>query len=237
MILRRAVSGRAQLDRDIVDALQLAVHPVADLDAVLARLDVDVAGAHLDGFGEDLVDQADDGAHLGLGDAAFGLGGVPLDLAQGLGHQAGGDVAVVARDRGAVQLLDGPHQALFARQHRLDAHLGDVADHVDGVNVARVAHGEEQAVGPDAHRQQHVGAAQVAGHQHQRLRGRRVVLQVPGVDALLHGAGLQQALLGDEAELDQDLAERLGARRCCSSACASCSAVSSRWVTSSSPSR
>ena len=110
----------------------------------------------------------------------------------------------------AEQLLDRPQQPLLARQHRLDAHLGDVADHVNGVNVGGVAHGEEQAVGLDAHREQQVGAAQVGGHQHQRLRGGRVVLEVPGVDALLHGAGLQQALLGDVAQLDQDLADGLG---------------------------
>ena len=179
-----------------------AVHAVAYAELLLERLDMDIAGALLDGLGDHGVDQADDRRLAG-------------HVAQVL--EIGGGLFVIALARGdlalglAVMLLQGVQDLRFGSQRGANFQSGERAHRRDGLEIQRIGHrqrqrGIGQGQGKDA------ALAQKALRETLDFggRGRRLVHRHDG-NAELVGKRRQHVALGDQAHIDQDLAELLAA--------------------------
>jgi hypothetical protein len=146
--------------RQVDDLVEVAVHPVADAEARLVGLEMDVARAPLDGVDEGLVDELDDrglfspvlrvsedvGFLLVLDDvdpAVVGQGDVLDELL---------DPDGVGRP---IVLVDGVDDAGFRGDDGLDREPRPETDVLDDLEVGRVDHGQGQE-GPDP----------VDGHDH-----------------------------------------------------------------------
>ena len=204
--LDAADHGGLQLLGRGFDVVQDAVDPVAHLQVLLERLDVNVARPRLDRLGDDQVDEPDDG---GLRGQVFQLFDI-LDLVR-----EALDVAVVdALDDAAqraggrpVQLLEDVHDLALGPEHRLEPVAGRLPHRVDGRVIERVGHRERQQV------------------VFQRDRHELALLHEPvGQDVFQHGDGWifgpchrrysevlrddrQAVLLGDVPKVDQELAD------------------------------
>ena len=150
--------------------LQQAVDAVADAEAVLLRLDVDVAGPLVGRLDEDLVDQLDDRRFLGLlGQlAVVGLDVFEqLDLVLG---RAPATSAVTVSPPTPKCVLDEPGDLARAGQHRLDVQAGERLQLVEGVDVERVAGGDDERAVVPGERHQVAAVDQLQRHAGERLR-------------------------------------------------------------------
>ena len=162
---------------------------------------------------QDGVDQADGGgaglvvpqlvggkgAVRGVLGVAVG-GGLPLHVGDGLG-----------RALAAVEDLDGVLHAGAGGHHGHDPVLGGQAGLLDGVEVQRVAHGQEELIlhHPDGHHLVLLGDG--LWHHLGHLGGDGGLGQVDELDTQLHLKHFDQLLLGDHAAVDQHRADaRLG---------------------------
>jgi len=139
---------------------ELPVDAQAQVQGGFVGADVDVAGAFVDGLGDDLVDGGDDRLFAGC------------EVDKGLAGRLGGGLGVLAGH--GVGAVDEAFELACLAQHWLDLAAEQRAELVDGVQVQRVGHAD----GCDI-----VGDEQ--GHDLQRL-GHRLgdlvgVLQVDGV--------------------------------------------------------
>ena len=182
-----------------------AVDPVADAQEADFRLKVDVGGLALHSIGQQRVDQPDDRLAVfvrrRLQPAKVDFPG--LDLVQD----------AVNRQFIAIGLVDGAINFGFAGEQRvdLDVVVGQPANLVERNNVIDVGQGDGQALmfGIVIERQQMVALGQFAWHQGQR---RGVNDRVGKVDTLLakaFGKRVAQGGFRNEAERNQQLADRL----------------------------
>src|SRR5439155_7120987 len=111
----------------------------------------------------------------------------------------GGLLRVVLLQR----LLDG----LLAGDDDLDVVAGEELDVVDGVDVRRVAHRQDQRGAGAVHRNALVLLRHVLGHQPDDLGVDVEFLQVDGGDAVLLGEEVRELGLLDEAELGEVVAD------------------------------
>ncbi|MBV6475117.1 MAG: hypothetical protein MOGDAGHF_00629 [Rhodocyclaceae bacterium] len=187
------------------DLTQQAVDAVADAQEVLLRLEVHVGGIALDGIGEDGVDQA----HHRLAVLVAGGGeAAPVDL-------AGLDLVQDAVDRQlvAIVLIDGAGDLRLAGQHRVDLQIvvGQCAQLVQRDDVVHVGDGHRHAV-PGAvvvEWQQAVALGEFLRHQAQRAGVDDGAGEVDAFLAEAFAERVAQRRLGDEAQADQQLADRL----------------------------
>ena len=204
------------------DLVQHAVDPVADPQAVLGRLDVDVAGPVLDGLGDEHVDVLDD---RGVLDDLADLGELVL---------ASRPCVIALRDVvhvgvGAAEPLDRGEQVVAGGHDGPRLPPGDLPDVVQGEDVAGVGHRERRAcllVVADG--QDGVPARDGGSRTGDGGRVDRVLGQVDEVQADLARERCDELGLGDVAHVDEHAAERLPARSCSSQASSSCSASTSR---------
>ena len=124
-----------------------AVDPVADADAILERLDVDVAGPQLHRFGDDQIDELH---HRRVGVVFLLLVGRLLDgrlgevdggVGEFLEHRIG-RLAVA----GTVMAVDRLDDLLARGQRKLDVAVEDEAELVLGVDVGRIGAGDAERV-------------------------------------------------------------------------------------------
>ena len=113
-----------------------AVDAEAHAQLVAVGLEVDVRGALLDGLGDDLVDEPDDRRVVGGLAQVDDLGRAVVLLVV---VEVGGDDVVEAR-----QARDEAEDVLAARDRRADLLAGQQRDVVDGEDVGRVGHRDEQ---------------------------------------------------------------------------------------------
>ncbi len=168
---------------------------------MLARLDMDVGRAHLDGAGDELVGEADDRR------AACEIL-QPLDIVLRVGGRRG----AVGFDRPARDGVEPLMRRVDVGQSgdaRLDALLGAQLDGADRHLVERIGHREGDRLRPVGERQ-HLGMAQEIAAQHLLQRG--LLGKLGGVgdgDAEPLGQRLGHLALGDEAELREQRQEML----------------------------
>ena len=206
MILRRETSAGPIARRRRLHVLERAVDAVADGEAVLARLDMDVRRAHLDGARDELVGEADDrraARHvLEALDIALCVDGLRLRARRLLRCARRGIEPLVRR----LDVAQGGDA-------RLDALLRAQLDGADRHLVERIGHRQGHRLRPVGERQ-HLGMAQeIAAEQwfEQRLFGE--LGRIGDGDAEPQRQGLGHVALGDEAELGQQRQEMLVARR------------------------
>lgn len=138
----------AVFQRQADDLVEVAVHPVADTEARLVRLEVDVARAPLDGVDKGLVDELDDRGFIGplllVEEAAFCL--VLDDVDPAVVGQ--GDVLDDLLDPDGVGrpvvLVDGVDDARLRGDDGLDGEPRTEADVLDDLEVGRIDHGQGQ---------------------------------------------------------------------------------------------
>ncbi len=158
-----------------------AVHAVADFEFVLERLEMDVAGAVLDGLKENEVDETDDGGlvgevfQVGGGAGGGGFGGFAGDfvvLAQFL--EDVGDVGLGV----AIVTADGPFDFGGIGHDRDDFLADDVGEFIDHGRVERVGQGQLHGGVKDGHRQTFVHAGGFGGDGGKDFRGQVAVCSV-----------------------------------------------------------
>ena len=135
--------GVFEFQRRLHHLVEQAVDAVAHTHRLLVRLDVDVRRAALHGVHEDEVHQLDDGRlfrrALQIVGVQFFFGAPELNVDV---VKAVDDVLV--RQRRVVRLLDGLLDRRLARDDDFDVVAGDELEIVDGVDVRRVAHGDDE---------------------------------------------------------------------------------------------
>src|ERR1700722_16348027 len=137
------------------DVDERAVNAITETDHLFKRLDVNIAGAVLDGLDENEVGQFDDGGFFAGGGEL-----VEVDLL----HRFFGDFEIVgigiivrpflafvddvfhAAAFGGVDGLELVENGALGGDERKDFKFGDALDVVDGENVERVGHGQEQFI-------------------------------------------------------------------------------------------
>ena len=201
-----------QLHGRLHHLVEHAVDAEADAELLLVGLDVDVGGPLLDGVEQDQVHQLDDRR---LGGAVLEVDGVEVVVAaldeRHLGVvEAHHDLVEVGPLLG-VEAIEGLADGLLRGHHHVDVVAGEELDVVDGEDVGRVAHGDDQrrAGAVDRHHQVLLGGG--LGHQLEHLRIDLEVLEVDGGDAVLLGEEAGQVRLGDGALLHQQGADAAAA--------------------------
>jgi len=186
--------------------LQHAIDPLADAQDRLVRFDVDVGGADLHGVLEQTLQQLDDGrvGHvLGLDQARQIDVALAQFLVQFLGE--GGDFL-----GSTVDLVDGREQIRLAHHRLLDVGLELPGEFVVGEDVGGIGHADQQAaIGIALEGDGPVAAGQGLRDQTDRFRIVLIVAQVHEGHAQLFGEHLQQAILAEEAQLDEGAAQFL----------------------------
>src|SRR5205823_11990395 len=214
-VLRNAALGDVEVGHDLqagdqprLDVLRRphhlvehAVDAVADPDVDLGGLDVDVGGPVGNRLADQEVDELDDRRVLG---DLLDPGEVVLGL-----HLAGGQGRnVLGAALHAVVLVEGFENCPPRRDNGPDFSAGDRADVVDGDDVGRVGHGDDQAVlfPSDGHGLETAG--QGVGDEADGARVDRVVREIDELEADAGGQRRDQVALGDDAGVDEDAAER-----------------------------
>ena len=188
------------------DLMEHAVDAEPDSEIVGARLDVDVRGAFLEGLAEDQVDVLDDRSVLDHRVKIGDLGDLGLVSGRGLRRsRLGGEgrLAVVAVH--ARQVLG---YLACAADHDMNVVPEQRAQVVNGEHVRGVCHADHRRVTAVGEREHTVATGKRLGNQLCRLGVERFVVEVDELHARLGSRRTDQVLLGDEAELAQDLAER-----------------------------
>jgi hypothetical protein len=205
---------RLELHRRLHDLVQRAVDAEAHAHLVLEALDVHVARPALHRLGEDGVDEPHH-RRLVDGRGVEAAGAVVLGVLEQL------DVAVGAVDLGEqrlhlalrllvgglVVLLDEGAERELARDDRIDVVAGDELEVVDDAGVARVDDGHGERAPLALEREHRVLHRQLGGDELEHARVDLEARQVDGGQAVLPGERLGELDLGDEAELDQTVAQ------------------------------
>ena len=188
--------------------MQQAVIAVADAQAVLEGLDVDVGRVGLDGALDDAVDHAYDG----------GLGGEVLEpfgalLQRGVGALDGVGVESVAGIAGRVEALEGGFELDRGGDGDGDLRTGCGGDGAAGEAVERVDHGERGAAGGVVvSKRQGAGAAQETRRESFGEHGLvGIVGRADDGQAEERGVGAGHVAFRHQAELDEDVVEPLAA--------------------------
>ena len=179
-----------------------AIHAEADAEFLLERLDVNVAGALLDGLGDHGVHQADDGRLARHVAQVFEVGAGLLVVAL---------AGKVRCSRLAVVAVDGVEDFLLGGERGADLQAGEGAHGGDGLEIQRIGHRERE----DVVRQGDGNGAALAQEAVREAfdfgSGGRRAIHRHQRDAELIGERGQHVALGDEAHVDQDLAELVAA--------------------------
>ena len=215
-VLRQAALGDVELGHQLEarndGGLQLArrrflveqhpIHPEAHAEFLLERLDVNVARALFEGIRDHGVHQADDRRFAGHIAQVFQVGHGLL-------------VFALAQQRVpfafSVVLLDGVQDFLLRGQHRLDLQPGEGAHGRDGFEIQRVGHGDGQGGIGQRHREGPALPQEAVRKAVDLGRRRRRVVQRDHRHAELIGKRRQHVALGDEAHIDQNLAQLVAA--------------------------
>ena len=184
---------------------QHAVDAVADAQEVLLGLEVDVRGAALHRVGEQRSDEPHDGLRVRV---AGGLQALVVDLARFDLVQDAVDGEVVA-----VILFDRTRDLGLPREPQLEVQLAPEprAHLVDRDDVVGVGDGDDQAApfGVQRDGEDVVALGEVPRDQLQRRGVHHDLGQVDAAKAELLGQRIAQRGLGDEAQIDQQLADGL----------------------------
>jgi len=133
-------------------------------NSLLLRLDVDVTRTGLDALGEQLIDESDHrGADIG-GDTRV----VVRDEAEML-HFHGRSELLAARGRVGVPAVDLTGQLVYRGLHPAHAMAGGEAHGALGVEVVRVAGGDDQGAALEPHRQHAVPPRPTLGEERHRV--------------------------------------------------------------------
>ena len=182
--MRQARQGRPRrpqgLDEEPVD-------PEAHPQVPLARLDVDVGRAVLQGPGEQHLEEA-----------LVGL----LRVARPVLRRRGPGL-----DVGTVRAVDRGEHVGPGRHHRLDLAPGQRTQVGDRSGVRRVGHGHEQPAVLGAQRQRGEAAAHRLRHQRDQLGVDGVGAEVDEAQADLLGERGDELALGEHAEVDEHPAQ------------------------------
>ena len=194
---------------------QHAVDPVADPNAILERLDVDVRRPQLHGLGNHQVHQPDDRG-TGLVDLFIprplllhGLGEVDGRIGELLEHRVG-----AFADRLAVVPVDGLQNGLARGQGDLDLAIENEPQFVEGVVIVGIADDDRQLAVALGQRDGGVFPGDRLGHQFDDRRRNDDFAQIDVVQAVLLGHRPHHVLAGGIAQPDQGV----GQLRCPSSA-------------------
>ncbi len=200
--------GVLQLDGRLHHLVEHAVDAEADPEVLLVGLDVDVGGALLDGVEQDEVHQLHDrcfpGALLQVDHVAVAL--VVVDDRDLRVVEALHEVLVRGPLLGVVA-LDGLLDGRLGGDHRLDVVAGVELDVVDGEDVRRIAHGDDERAAGAVHRHHLVLLGDGLGDELDDLGVDVEVLQVDGGHAVLLGEEAGEVALGDGALLHQQGAD------------------------------
>ena len=177
-----------------------AIDAEADAEFFLKRLDVDVAGALLDGLRDHGVHQPDDGRFARHVAQVFEI------------------VFIAAREIGCGRLavafgviaVDGVENFLLGGELRGDFELRKALHRVDGFEVERVGHRQRQRAFVDGERETPATGEENAATS-LRFRERRVAPRVGRWQARAVRKGGEQIALGQIAHVDEDLAELVAA--------------------------
>jgi hypothetical protein len=203
------------------DFLEQAVEAVADEDAFLHRLDVDIAGLALDGALHDEIDQVDDRRRLAAlfetGNRLFedGVLGPPrqrgigarhvVALARSQRHRSGGHGKVASRLRRRenqrlvrVPGLNRVHDVTARRDHLFDAIAGLELEILDEAEEQRVRHRDREKVLLQTDGHAHALERDLFGDQDDSRRIRWVLCKVDVRKAELKREGLGDLLFGGE---------------------------------------
>ncbi|MCY1413758.1 hypothetical protein D9M71_291950 [compost metagenome] len=217
-VLRQALLGDVQAGHDLqahdqrrddagfLDQLLVehAVDALAQAQDLLVRLDVDVRGLHLHSVLEQHLQQAH---HRGVAVVEAEAAEVEVALLQALVELAGQLGDLVGAPVEAVEVVE---QLALAHHRRLERLAQQAAQLVEGVEIERIAHADQQAV---ALLDQQDGAEAPRQRLGQALHQCLVELELAQVDVgnvELARQRLEQLLLADEAHVDHRAAE-LGA--------------------------
>jgi hypothetical protein len=128
----------------------MSVDAVTDLDIVLVRLDMHVAGAGINGVGQQLVDELDEGRVVVIFDVGdvqdlvvldhFIIDGADIDVLDRVLED------VVDRVLRLVIFMDVRHQLRMTAQDRLDVQMGDKTNLIARHDIARITHGRQEHV-------------------------------------------------------------------------------------------
>ena len=194
--------GGLELARRRLLVEEHAIHAEAYAEFLLEGLDVDVAGAVLNGLPDHGIDQPDDGrlaghvaqvleVFVGLRGADFGIEGLLGAL--------------------AVVLVDGVEDVLFGGQRGFDFQAGEGAYGRDGVEIQRIGHGQRE--GGVLHGQRNEAALAHEACRESFEFGRRRGRGIDGDERQgeLFGERREDVPRRDEAHVDQDLAQLVAA--------------------------
>ena len=186
----------------------LAQHPVdaiADAQETLLRLEVNIGGGSLDGVREERGNEAHHRLRISV---AGCLQALVIDL-------AGLDLVQDAVDRKivAVVLVDGPADLALAGEPDLQRKLpAQLRPHlVQRHDVVRVGDGDDElaCLAVERDREDGVSFGEFAGHELQRHRVDDDLREVHALQAELFGQGVAQRRLGHEAQVHEELSDRL----------------------------
>ena len=178
-----------------------AIHAEAHAEFLLERLDVNIAGALLDGLGDHGVDQADDGSLARHVAQVFEIGAGLLVVALGVGALFG--FAVIP--------VDGVEDFLLGGERGADLQAAEGAHGGDGLEIQRIGHRD----GEDVVRQRDGNGAALAEEAMRQAfdfgsGGRRAIHGDQGDVELIAERG-EHVAVGDGAHVHQDLAELIAA--------------------------
>ena len=195
--------SRLQPKRGLHHVVEHAVHPVADTEGFLVRLDMDIRRPFLDGVGQDQVHQFDDRGVLG-GLAQFGGVDVVVLFPQRLDVLVVESLHDVLDQAGrVVVLVDGVLDGCFRRHHRLHLEPGHELDIVDGEDVARVRHGDGEDVAGAIDGDDLVLLGNLGWDELNDGRVDLEVREVDGGDAVLAAEKRRDVVFADEPQLDE----------------------------------
>ncbi len=217
MILMRLVMASRSFIGGDHHRLQDSVNPEAHAHFFFVRLDVNVAGAPLDGVGQDQVHQLDDGRFLGR---AFQLGEVHLLFFGGEFQVRGFLAGEVLHHLGefffalrlAVELGDGFGDGGLRGHHRLDVEAGHELDVVHREDVGGIGHRDGQRRADARKRNDLVADRGILRDQLDDGGIHFVILQIDGGNAVLAGKHTRNLIIADEAELHQTRPQPAAAR-------------------------
>ncbi len=187
------------------DLAQDAVDTVADAQEARLRLEVNVGGVALDRIGQQCVDQAYHrlAVLVGRDREAAEIDFAGLDFVQD----------AIDRQFVAVMLIDGTGDFRFAGQHGVDQQIGrdQRAQFVLCDDIVGIGDGDRQSplLGVVVERQQAMPFCGIAWHHAQGNRIDRRTAEVDRFLAERFAQCIAQRCLGNEAQADQQLADRM----------------------------
>ena len=192
--------------RNLQGLVQPPVDTKADPHAAFGRLDVDIAGALLDGVVDNVVDQADHGRLPGdLLDVADVLDGL-FDQRDVGGVRVFDDV-VDHEDLGIGQRGDHPPNVFVTGGDDLDLHLRAAADFVDQEQVGGFGDGDREQTANDKQRQHQILLDVVAREHVDDLGVEQAGVELGVRDDVFGGQALDDLILVAILQIDDDFTQ------------------------------